>query len=259
MNREAELKRRKNQSKPAHELRTTLEGSRLEVREQNGNKRLTGYAVVFNSPADIGGDFTEIVSPGSFTQTLQEDDQVLLMDHESSLLIARKSAGNLKLSQDDIGVRFDATLPNTELARSVYELVRTGTLAGCSFGFTIPQGGDKWQQDSSGNLTRYLNTIKCWEVSLCTFPAYDTTSVDVRSIRAKMKADPDEDIDLDDSDDDDAELRCDCQCQECQDGDCDECSDEDCDDSDCTGCPNQDEERNDKLRTRSLFARRMTT
>jgi phage head maturation protease len=72
-------KPRKQQSK--NELRTTLQGSRLEARAaQDGSaKKLKGYCVVFNSPTDIG-DFTEIIARGSFTRTLREEDQIMLRE-----------------------------------------------------------------------------------------------------------------------------------------------------------------------------------
>jgi HK97 family phage prohead protease len=210
-------------SKP--ELRSTLQGSRLEVREQNGQKKLSGYAVVFNSPADIGGDFTEIVAPGAFTRTLKEDDQVMLRDHLSQLLLGRRSAGTLSLRQDNTGLAFEVSpLPNTTLGNDTYEDVRIGNLKGCSFGFFVRD--DTWTQDADGKLTRVLKDIQLQEVTLTAFPAYDSTSVDVRSIRAKRLTKSE----LKRNDD-----GCDCDCPECIDNDCANCSDPECDDPNCEG------------------------
>jgi HK97 family phage prohead protease len=251
-------------SKP--ELRSTLQGSRLEVREQNGQKKLKGYAAIFNSPADIGGDFTEIVAPGAFTRTLTEDDQVMLRDHLSQLLLGRRSAGTLCLRQDKTGLAFDVSpLPNTTLGNDTFEDVRIGNLKGCSFGFVVRD--DTWTQDADGKLTRVLNDIQLVEVTLTAFPAYDSTSVDVRSIRAKRLTKSQDDLDdpdslddddnLDDPDDDPEEERCDCDCPECIAGNCQDCTNEDCDADDCEGCPNQDDLRSDKVRVRTVFAHRM--
>jgi len=156
-------KKPKPPQQPKHEIRTTIQGSKLEVREQNGSKKLAGYAVVFNSPTDIG-DFTEIIAPGSFTRTLREDDQVLLRDHKSELLLGRVSAGTLKLTQDgDVGLWFEVTLPNTALGQDTYENVRLNNLQGCSFGFLVRH--DTWTQDSSGRLTRVIDDVLCVEVT----------------------------------------------------------------------------------------------
>jgi septal ring-binding cell division protein DamX len=51
-----------------------------------------------------------------------------------------------------------------------------------SFGFTVPQGGDKWSNDG---MQRQLTQIKLYEVSVVTgFPAYAATSAAVRSLDA---------------------------------------------------------------------------
>src|SRR5665213_291414 len=230
--------RKTKSSKP--ELRSTLKGSQLEVREQKGVKKLSGYAVVFNSPADIGGDFTEIVAPGAFTRTLKEDDQVMLRDHLSQLLIARKSAGTLILRQDKTGLAFEVSpMPSTTLGNDTYEDVRNGSLTGCSFGFFVRD--DTWTQDADGKLMRVINDIKLVEVTLTAFPAYDSTSVDVRTIRAKRLTTKSQDDDPDSEDDLDSEEgpddSCDCDCPECEGDDCAHCSNSDCDDPNCLLCP----------------------
>jgi len=233
------MTKQKKISAKRQELRSTITGSQLEVRESQGAKKLAGYAVVFNSPANIGGAFVETIAPGSFTQTLQQDDQIMLRDHKSELLLGRRSAGTLTLTQDHKGVAFEVTLPDTELGRDTYENVRLGNLRGCSFGFFVRD--DEWSTDVAGNLMRIIKDVQCFETTLTSMPAYDQTSVDVRSIRAKLAADcdpddvNDDDIDCDDEDQD----RCDCSCDECQDGDCSSCSDSECDATDCLSCPAQ--------------------
>ena len=202
-----------NRPEQKKEIRSTIQDSRLEVREQqDGTKRLTGYAVVFNSPAQIA-DFTEYVAPGSFTKTLQAEDQVMLRDHRSELLLGRRSAGTLTLRQDEKGVAFDLLVPNTALGQDTYENTRLGNLKGCSFGFVVRD--DTWKQDAAGNLTRVINDVQCFELTLTAFPAYDSTSVDVRSVRAKLKRVDwaDDDGDLDESGEDGEDL------DECDNGD----------------------------------------
>jgi HK97 family phage prohead protease len=221
----------------AVELRTTIQGSRLEARESaEGEKRLAGYAVVFNSPANIGGAFFETIAPGSFTQTLRNDDQIMLRDHKSELLLGRRSAGTLALTQDQRGVAFEVTLPDTELGRDTYENVRLGNLKGCSFGFFVRD--DEWNQDASGNLTRIIKDVRCFEVTLTSLPAYDSTSVDVSNVRANLtkrdddddndECDPDSDAYDPDADCDEEREECDCDCDDCEEDNCLECSNVEC-------------------------------
>lgn len=247
----------KKQPKQKKEIRSTIQGSKLEAREaQDGSKKLKGYAVVFNSPADIG-DFTEIVAPGSFTQTLREDDQVMLRDHQSELLLGRRSAKTLILTQDEIGVAFELAVPNTSLGQDTYENVRLGNLKGCSFGFIVRDSD--WQQDRDGKLTRVIKNVQCFETTLTAFPAYPATSVDTRSVRSKLKLKRDDDDDeLDvcnedspdydpdacqawkDDDDGDDEEECECECQQCGDDRCEKCSNVNCQDENCLACANQE-------------------
>jgi HK97 family phage prohead protease len=177
----------------------------------------------------------------------------MLRDHQSELLLGRRSAKTLRLTQDEIGVAFELTVPNTSLGQDTFENVRLGNLKGCSFGFQVRD--DDWQQDASGKLTRIIKNVLCFETTLTAFPAYPATSVDLRSIRAKLKckreSDDDEldvcnpdspDYDPDTCDEEDRSEECSCDCPECLAGDCSECSDPDCDDPDCYDeerCPNQ--------------------
>ncbi len=258
------MKKKPRSDKSLREIRTTLQGSQLEIREAEGQKKLAGYAVVFDTPTFIGSrDYIETITPGSFTRTLAEEDQLLLRDHNAERLLARRSAGTLTLKQDKIGVAFEAVLPDTELGRDTYENVRLGNLRGCSFGFRVRD--QDWDFDADGNLTRLIKDVQCYEFTITPWPAYDDTSVDVRSIRAKLSAkrddgDGDEDDDPCDPDIDDCggdEVRCTCQCGACQDGDCSDCDDPECDDDDCEDCPMQDDARSDSLRVRQLFDHRM--
>ena len=197
--------------------------------------------VVFNSPTEIDG-FKEQVAPGAFTRTLREDDQVMLRDHKSELLLGRVSAGTLRLTQDHIGVAFELTVPNTSLGQDTFENVRLKNLKGCSFGFLVRD--EQWAQDSNGNLLRTILDVQCFETTLTAFPAYDATSVDIRSVRDKLSTKRDEDDE--DKEENDYRPECDPDSDDYdEDADCDE-DDDGLDDLD-------DDDRADLLRIRMLF------
>jgi HK97 family phage prohead protease len=73
-----------------------------------------GHAAVFNSRTTIGNPLTwgfyEEVAPGAFSKTLQEGDARFLIDHDSAQIVARVTAGDLRLDEDDIGLAVDAEL-----------------------------------------------------------------------------------------------------------------------------------------------------
>src|SRR5689334_17971869 len=77
-------------------------------------QQFVGHAAVFNSRTAIGNPLTwgfyEEVNAGAFTKTLKEGDARFLVDHDTSLLVARISAGDLRLAEDDLGLAVDADL-----------------------------------------------------------------------------------------------------------------------------------------------------
>ena len=82
----------------------------------DGQKQVSGYAIVFNSPSQDLGGFTEICAPTMLNRTLRENPDVLILrDHKQELLLGRTTAGTLSLNVDSVGLAFTATLPQTAI------------------------------------------------------------------------------------------------------------------------------------------------
>ncbi|CDM23867.1 phage prohead protease, HK97 family [Castellaniella defragrans 65Phen] len=60
-------------------------------------------------------------------------------------------------------------------------MIQRGDVAGCSFGFTVPDGGDRWEQ-RSGTFLRELLRVDLREITLTSDPAYTDTTVALRSL-----------------------------------------------------------------------------
>lgn len=141
--------------------------------------RLSGHAAVFGSYARIG-DHLETIAPGAFDRALSEGHDVrLTVGHDQNAVLARTRSGTLKLATDDVGLRFDATLGDTTLARDVRESLRRGDLGDMSFAF-VPTA-DSWSriEGRSVNIIEDLNLV---DVSIVGLPAYDGTDVALRSL-----------------------------------------------------------------------------
>jgi uncharacterized protein len=244
-----------------------LSESDFEIRAMDGKNRISGYAIVWNTKSSIGS-FDEICDPAMLDRTLRElPDVLLLRDHEQSLLLGR-TGKNLTLTVDSKGLRFECDLlDDSQNAMQAYSDIKAQLLTGCSFGFTVEH--DSWENQPSGIPLRRLLDVTLYECSVTSFPAYQSTSVDARSIRARMKRDYDATLDTD-------EDVCDCSCEYCSaqrdmdDSDADEfhtdCQNEDrcelyrdCDpdseDYDADACQeSEDRKRADSLRIRRLFA-----
>lgn len=154
-------------------------------------RRLSGYAATFGTPTKIrswSGEFDEVISVGAFGETLRSGADVrLLVEHDPRSLLARTSAGNLTLTEDQKGLRFEVTLPDTQLGRDTYEHIRVGNYKGMSFGFRPVK--TRTQYDDKGRLRSVtLDSVELREVTITSMPAYPKTSVAVRSLFTRSEA-----------------------------------------------------------------------
>jgi Escherichia/Staphylococcus phage prohead protease len=156
-----------------------------EVRGSNAELRIRGYAAVFDSPSEDMG-FREVIEPGAFRRALADPntDVVLNWQHDSAQPLARQSAGNLQLREDEKGLRVDAKLANTQTARDAVELVRSGVVSKMSFCFSMA-GGLQREARQDGELWRYISQVgSLHDVALVTEPAYPATSAEPRGAAA---------------------------------------------------------------------------
>jgi uncharacterized protein len=152
-----------------------------EVRTDDAGVRVTGYAAVFGQVTDIGGYYREVIAPGAFTEAIGRDDVVFLVNHEG-LPLARTRSGTLLLSQDSTGLRMETVLDADDPdVRAITAKMKRGDLDKMSFAF-IPQV-QEW--DESGDVPlRTIRKAALYDVSIVTTPAYDGTSIGLRSLEA---------------------------------------------------------------------------
>ena len=143
-------------------------------------KTLTGYAAVFNSEAVLG-DFVEVIRQGAFAKSLATGSNIrALYHHQGDALLGTTKGGTLQLREDAKGLAFSLDLPDTSHGRDLAVLVARGDVSGCSFGFRVAAGGDRWEQRGA-QLVRELLAVDLMEVTLTADPAYQDTSVAMRS------------------------------------------------------------------------------
>jgi HK97 family phage prohead protease len=157
---------------------------RIEPSEDNARK-MTGYAVVFNSLSENLGGFREIIKPEAVDRTLSEGlDVRALVDHDTGKIIGRTRAGTLTLRKRTKGLYIEVEAdPEISYASDILRAVKRGDVTGMSFGFrTIT---DNWRLEDE-ELVRDVLDMRISEVSIVTFPAYTATDVQVaqRSLAA---------------------------------------------------------------------------
>jgi len=161
----------------ANEPEVRTNSVEFEVRAEGDGMTFTGYASVFNSPSQDLGGFIEYVAPGAFKRSLQSRNEVkLLWNHDSGERLASLRGGTMQLVEDDRGLKVTAQLPNTTRGRDIAELLRTKVIDSMSFGFNVIK--DTWSRDGQ---TRTLDSVRLFEVSIVSFPAYEATTAQVRS------------------------------------------------------------------------------
>lgn len=156
----------------------------LQTRAGEGESQMiSGYAAVFNSPTDISGWFTEEIAPGAFSSAIASSDIRALFNHDWNNVLGRSSAGTLRLSEDEKGLKFEVDLPQTTVARDLVESLKRGDINQCSFGF-IPTV-EEWDYNVEP-AKRTVREVELFEVSVVSLPAYEDT--DVSLVRSKQVA-----------------------------------------------------------------------
>ena len=163
--------------------RITMTAEVRAVDTSDGSLKIGGYAATFNSEA-TGLNFREVIAPGAFTRALASQDPVfLLVNHDmEGIPLASTQSGTLQLRQDKTGLYMEATLdPANPKAQELSSAVRRGDMDKMSFAFTVSPDG----QTKDAGLRTLTDIERLYEVSVVTLPAYDSTSVGMRSVEEK--------------------------------------------------------------------------
>lgn len=151
----------------------------MQTREDGEDLYLEGYFAVFNDVYELWPGATESIAPGAFDESVHDDVRALY-NHNTDLVLGRTSAGTLEIRQDNRGLwgRVKINRSDTE-AMNAYARIQRGDITGCSFGFDIESQETDYREDGTVHWT--LTKIRpLYEISPCTFPAYEATSISAR-------------------------------------------------------------------------------
>lgn len=162
----------------------TRSGLPVEIRaSDDGVVVVEGYAALYGVPADIAGEFREVITPGAFRSAIaRKDDVTFNINHNDNFLLARTSSGTLHLSEDSKGLKIRSELDvlDPDVVRLVRKMKR-GDLSEMSFAFSIPVGGQDWTSASDGFDVREIRDVVLHDVSVVAKGAYSGTSIALRS------------------------------------------------------------------------------
>lgn len=167
-------------------------------------RTLTGYAAVFNTPTRIQdwiGSWDETIAPGAFRKTLRAKTPVLQFDHGHDPATGTIPIGTIEdLNEDDTGLFVRARLYDNAKVEPIRQAIEGGAIDGMSFRFSVVR--EEWR-DAEGKklkaeqvddflwagvegLQRSIQEVQLYELGPVVFPAYDSTSVGVRSLFAQL-------------------------------------------------------------------------
>jgi len=173
-------------------------------------RTLEGYAAVFSTPTRIQsweGEFDEEIAPGAFKRTLRSRTPVLQFDHGRDQRTGTVPIGSIEeLKEDSSGLFVSARLFDNDLVEPIRQAIAGKAITGMSFRFAVAderwtdakgvrvKEGELaellWQPGDRGPLKRtILRVDPLFELGPVVFPAYDSTSVGVRSLLAQLTPD----------------------------------------------------------------------
>lgn len=149
-------------------------------------KVIEGYFVVFDQPYEVCPGLTEMVDRHAFDNADMSDVRALI-DHDSRLVLGRSNANvsTLTIEIDDVGLygRIEVNEDDSD-AVNAWARNRRRDVDQASFGFE--ESDVEWIDNPDGSCHRIIRGIsKLWEISLCTFPAYEQTAVSARASDAE--------------------------------------------------------------------------
>lgn len=150
----------------------------FQTRDDNGEMVIEGYFAVFNSNYEIAPGLSESIAPGAFTSSMGRDVRALV-NHDTTLVLGRTTAHTCELREDSHGLYAKVLVnPKDSAAVDAYERVKRGDVSQCSIGFNVIDEEIEFREDGSVHWT--IKDVELWEVSVCTFPAYEATNISAR-------------------------------------------------------------------------------
>ena len=152
-----------------------------QLRVDGDKNTIVGYAAVFYRDDDPGTEYRfgkryrERISREAFADFSDHD---VMGRYNHDRLLARTSSGTLRLSIDDVGLRYEIDAPNH--AADVVEMLERGDLRGSSFAFDIEK--ESREETPEGDVIFTIERASpLYDVGPVDQPAYEATQAALRS------------------------------------------------------------------------------
>ena len=160
------------------EKRMRVTPSEFRADEQDGKKHIAGYFVVFDDVYRMPDGTEERIDPHALDDTIAGDIRCLT-NHDTRLVLGRTGAGTMTIRIDDHGVWGDAIINEMDSdALNTWARVQRGDVSQASFSFDIV--AEHPEPLGNGRTRWVVDKLDLYEVSVCTFPAYESTQLQAR-------------------------------------------------------------------------------
>lgn len=150
----------------------------MRAEEENGKRLIEGYFIVFDTRTELWRGYYEEIGKEALEGQLEKDIRALF-DHDTSKVLARTKNDTLKMRIDDKGLYATIEINDNDTeAVNLHERVKRGDIDQCSFGFYVEKSEIENLDD--GSILERITKLNLIEISVVTFPAYETTSVSAR-------------------------------------------------------------------------------
>lgn len=137
---------------------------------------LTGYACIWGELSSDRGGYKVRLAKDSATIAKPAH---ALFHHDYRLLIGSTENNSLRFTSDDVGLKVEIDLPNTQAGRDVAELIKGGYCRGMSFAMV---GEPRFVTTTeNGDYIKDVEAFALDEVTITPIPAFQQTNIGIKS------------------------------------------------------------------------------
>jgi len=152
--------------------------SDLQTRVEDGELYLEGYFITYDKVTELWPGVYEEIYQNACSKTLDNDIRALT-NHDTTLILGRNKANTLILKEDEKGLWGKVRINKDDSdAVNIYHRVKRGDVSGNSFGGYFLE--EEVVNGEDGSVKWGVKEIDLREVSICTFPQYEETSIQAR-------------------------------------------------------------------------------
>jgi len=168
-----------------------------ELRADKEKRTVEGLGIVYNSLSEnfapwMEGGLYEVIMPEASRGLLDDEDIMILFNHDPNLVLARNKATAV-LTDTDQGVRYSYETPETTVANDLLTNLRLRNVRKSSFAF-LPKDvrmerNIEWAGVSGKiNIRRIVKFERFFDMSPVTYPAYNKTEAMARNYQSEIDA-----------------------------------------------------------------------